>query len=150
MEPNDKDTRKSAEVGLPSDESKKADQDSEFRRLELIHDSGKWFVGLYSALAAGLGALIASNQYQGFQVYRPLMFAGIISIALGVFAGGVVVATIPHRNNLREFLECKTGPIFSVMEGKYWWNMQHIASWLGLFLAALAIAVGTGRLPAPR
>jgi hypothetical protein len=70
----------------------KAPENEDFEGLKLFHDSAKFFVGLFFALEGALGALIASNTYHEFAVYTPLVDLGILSVAVGVFAGGTVVA----------------------------------------------------------
>ncbi len=115
-------------------------------QLKLLFEYTKMHIGLYTGVATAFAAAISSKDAK-FNVHRRWIFGAIACICAAGFAGGVVASSIPQFHDIQDFWNTSTGPFVwpCLMPGRYWTYLEHLAFWMGVVCAGLAVALGKDR-----
>jgi hypothetical protein len=111
----------------------------QLEQLKLLFDYTKFHIGLYTALATIVAALVASKESL-FQFDSRLMGAAIGFICIAGLAGGVIASSIPHYQRYDRFWDDRIGPMrWKALKAEYWTYIEHTAFWSAVICAALSI-----------
>jgi hypothetical protein len=116
-------------------------KDTELEKLKLLFDYTKFHIGLYTAVATIMAALIASKESR-FTFNWKCLAVSIFLLAIAGFAGGVIASSIPGYGSYEVFWEAKIGPLrWRAFKAEYWTYIEHASFWVSIFLALLSLVM---------
>lgn len=136
--------------------------DHDFDQLKLLFDYTKFHIGLYTTLVTLLIALISFGPGDVLLAQKWFLLETTIFFILAGVCGGVVASNIPNYRGMSAFRTANFGPTWGArkhntvssdgnkqyamwpkMEGPRWATWEHRFFWTGIFVAVVAVLVGS-------
>jgi hypothetical protein len=118
--------------------------EANLKKLELLYDHTKFYIGVYLILTSGYITLAMSKigRKDALPILQPaLVWIAVVLFILAGTAGGVVASGITQSksNSADDFLKENIGPwSTAIFPARAWVYIEHTAFWLGLICAVLS------------
>jgi hypothetical protein len=125
--------------------------------LELLYDYTKFHIGLYLSITSAFVAVASVKRGEtfAFDLGRGYVWLAVVAFMVAGFAGGVIASSITQCLGLeqstilqrcssaQDFLAMRLGPMeVAWFYGRTWTQIEHVAFWIGLVLAAVSFLTG--------
>jgi hypothetical protein len=112
-------------------------------QLQLLFDYSRFQIGLYTAVAIILGAVVVFDPAV-FKLHRGLLALAVVLISLAGMVAGIIASRCAHFTSRRELWTAKIGPFRSnCLTGEYWTYVGDACFGLALVAALLSAFLGS-------